>query len=51
MSILSAGRILRKSVSDILELVICELDFALLVQGNFVVFKLVNVFPFLLLSP
>jgi hypothetical protein len=26
------------------------LDFALLVQGNFVIFKLVNIFPFLLLS-
>jgi hypothetical protein len=50
MSMLSAGRILRKTVSDILELVICELDFALLVQGNFVIFKLVNIFPFLLLS-
>lgn len=37
-----------KSVSDILVLVIYELDFALLVQGNFVIFKLVNIF---LVSP
>jgi len=51
MSILSMGRILKKSVSDNLELAICELDFALLVQCNFVIFKLVNIFPFLLLSP
>jgi len=46
MSILSAGRILRKSISDILELVICELDLLYWFRVTFVIFKLVIFFPF-----